>query len=275
MDHLTVRPGRRAGRPGPGPTGHPEGRLAGAAPILLAEGAATAVLIAAGLSLVIMDSTHGPVARLIAAGAPRRLVTGLLFGSVGALVTISPLGRRSGAHLNPAVTLAFLLRGKIGAGLAAGYVAAQAIGATAGAALLLVWGATGRRASFGATLPGPGYGPWAATAGEIATTFTLVVLLFAVLGGRATRRFAPGLMPPLYAVMVWLEAPVSGTSTNPARSLGPAVIAGAWHDFWVYLIGPCAGAALGVLFLRTVLPDLEPEVAKVFHFAEAEFTLLR
>ena len=71
----------------------------------------------------------------------------------------------------------------------------------------------------------------------------------------------------LYAVMVFLEAPISGTSTNPARSLGPAVISGDWIDWWVYWLGPLTGALLGVsLYRLTWLRQLEIEVAKLYHF---------
>lgn len=238
---------------------------------LFAEYAGTALLVALGLSLVIVDfAPRGPMAALLGPGA-RRALTGFLFGSVGASITVSALGKASGAHLNPAVTLAFVLHGKMRRSLGGAYVVAQAAGAVSGASALLAWGPTGSSVDYGATLPGASYGTWWALAGESATTFALVLLLLVVLGSRRLRRFTPALLPPLYAVMVFLEAPVSGTSTNPARSLGPAVVAGAWHGWWVYWAGPGIGCLLAVLVFRSPwLSQLEIGVARVYHFAEAE-----
>ena len=119
----------------------------------------------------------------------------------------------------------------------------------------------------GATAPGPGYPAWLAGLGEAATTFALVILLLVFLGHRRTRPFTPLLLPFLYAVMVFLEAPLSGTSTNPARSLGPAVVASDWQSWWVSWVGPAVGALVAVAAHRgTWLRVLEVEVAKLYHF---------
>ncbi len=238
---------------------------------VLGELAGTALLVGLGLSVVIVDfSTHSPVSGVLGAG-PRRALTGFLFGTVGALVAVSPLGKLSGAHLNPAVTLAFLLRRTIRPRLAAAYVAAQAVGAVAGTSVLLAWGAWGRSVDFGATLPGSSYGPWWALVGEVATTLALVVLLLTFVGTARLRPFTPALFPALYAAMVFAEAPVSGTSTNPARSLGPALVSGDWHDWWVYWVGPVLGCLLALSLLRLRWPTrLEVDVARVYHFAEGE-----
>jgi aquaporin Z len=222
-----------------------------------------------GLSVVILDfAPRSPVVRAIPDPALRRLITGFLFGATGAAIALSEVGKRSGAHINPAVTLAFWLQGKMDGGLAAAYVVAQTVGALLGALPLLAWDGLGRSAGFGATVPGAAYGTWQALAGEIVTTFCLVLGLFLFLGHGRLRRFTPALFPILYAVMVLLEAPVSGTSTNPARSLGPAVIADAWAAWWVYWAGPALGAALACFALRLgPFRRFEFEVAKVYHFA--------
>lgn len=221
-----------------------------------------------GLSFVILDfASRSPVVRWVPDPALRRLITGFLFGSTGAAIAVSGIGKRTGAHINPAVTLAFWLRGKMDDGLAAGYVAAQLAGGIVGALPLLAWDGLGRSIRFGATVPGGVYGPWLALAGETATTFCLVFGLFIFLGHDRLRRFTPALFPALYAVMVLLEAPVSGTSTNPARSLGPAIIADVWTGWWVYWVGPALGVVLALLVLRLGLfRRLEFEVAKVYHF---------
>ena len=97
-----------------------------------------------GLSIVILNFGQGsPMIQIVPSAGWRRLVTGFLFGTTGTLITLSPLGRESGAHINPVVTLAFWLMGKLSARHAAWYVLAQMIGAALGAAPLLAWGAMG------------------------------------------------------------------------------------------------------------------------------------
>jgi aquaporin Z len=236
--------------------------------LFLSEFAGTALLVAVGCSFVIADFGAGsPVPAWIPDPGLRRAITGFLFGSTGALIAVSPIGKTSGAHINPVVTLAFWVRSKMGGGHALGYVLAQLAGGLAGAVPLLLWGRVGRSVDFAATVPGSGIGPWAALAGEAGATLALVVLLFAFLGHRRVRAFTPLLFPVLYAVLVWLEAPVSGTSTNPARTLGPAVVAAVWRDAWIYAVGPVAGALLALILRRlTILRRLEFEVAKLYHF---------
>lgn len=233
-----------------------------------AELAGTALLVGLGLSFVILDFGSGsPMLTLLPDPGLRRALTGALFGSTGALIAVSPLGRTSGAHINPVVTLAFWAKGTMTWDHAAGYVLAQLAGAVLGSLPLLAWGGVGRSVAFGATTPGTGYGAGAALLGEVVTTFALVTLLFAVLGHPRTRPFTPLLFPLLYALMVFVEAPMSGTSTNPARSLGPTVVAGVWRDWWIYWVGPAIGALLGVAAHRwPLLRFFEVEVAKVYHF---------
>jgi len=232
------------------------------------EFAGTALLVAAGVSLVILDFGAGsPVAAALPSAALRRALTGFGFGCVGALIAVSVLGKVSGAHINPVVTLAFWLKGAIGGRHALGYIAAQLAGGVAGALPLLAWGRLGGSVGFGATVPGAGFSTAAALVGEIVTTFALVLGVFTFLGARRLRPFTPLLFPALYAVMVWLEGPVSGTSTNPARSLGPAVVAGVWSGWWVYLAGPVAGALVAVgVHGGTWLRRFEVRVAKLYHF---------
>ncbi|MDE2291356.1 MAG: aquaporin [Elusimicrobia bacterium] len=236
--------------------------------ILVSELVGTAALLAVGLSVVIfLFGAGSPAAQWLPSQGLRRALAGLLFGTTGALIAVSPVGRHSGAHINPAVTLAFWLLDKLPGTLAAGYVAAQLAGAVLGCLPLLAWGAMGRGLAFAATVPGPRFGDLAALGGETLTTFAMVTGLFYFLRRERLRPYTPLLFPPLYAFMVWLEAPVSGTSTNPARTLGPAVISGAWGGWWVYWVGPLAGAALAAALYRSRrLKTLEVEVAKLYHF---------
>jgi aquaporin Z len=227
--------------------------------LYLAEAAGTALLVAAGLSIVIAifgrDSLgrDSVIAALLPSTAWRRVLAGGCFGMVGALITISPLGRVSGAHINPAVSLAFWLERKLAWRDLLGYVLAQMIGAAVGALPLLWWGATGRALNYGATTVGPGVSVWMAFAGELIATMALVLAIFITASHERTRRFTPWTIPPLFAWLVWWEAPLSGASANPARSFGPALVSTVWSDFWIYLLAPLLGAAIGVWLLRIEL----------------------
>src|SRR5512137_1886930 len=106
----------------------------------LAELIGTALLVLVGLSLVIlMFGAGSPIAQVIPSEGLRRLITGFLFGTTGALIALSPVGKVSGAHINPAVTLGFCLMQKINARVALGYVVAQLVGGIAGCVPLLAW----------------------------------------------------------------------------------------------------------------------------------------
>jgi aquaporin Z len=245
--------------------------------LYFSEFVGTALLIVVGLSVVIVDfGAGGPIAQLLPNAGLRRVLTGFLFGTTGALIALSPVGKVSGAHINPVVTLAFWLRGKMGGRHATGYVLAQLGGAVLGAVPLLAWGRMGRSIQYGATLPGPGYSVGVAVLGEVVTTCALIAGLFFFLGHRRLRAFTPLLFPFLYAVMVFLEAPISGTSTNPARSLGPAVVSGDWHDWWVYWLGPTLGTLLAVAAYRSAwLSRFEFEVAKLYHFEHDPYSVFK
>jgi len=243
----------------------------------LSELIGTALLIGVGLSVVIFDfGTGSPMAALLPDAGLRRLITGFLFGATGAAIAISQVGKISGAHINPVVTLAFYTNGKFSRRDTVGYVLAQFAGAVAGSIPLLLWGRMGRSVAFGGTTPGTGYTIWAALLGEIITTIGLIIGLFIFLGHRKLRRYTPLLFPFLYAIMVYLEAPVSGTSTNPARSLGPSVISGVWSGWWIYFIGPLMGMFIGVGLHRFIwLRRFEVEIAKIYHFRHDRYGIFK
>ena len=207
--------------------------------IFLFEMLGIALLLMIGLSIVIlMFGSGSPIPGLIPNIGHRRLITGFLFGSTGALIAISPVGKASGAHINPIVTLAFFLMQKINNRTAISYVLGQFAGAIIGCIPILAWGSMGRSVSFGATMPGEGYAPTTVLLGEIITTFIMVTLLAVFLAFRNLRPYTPAIFPFLYSIMSFLESAISGTSTNPARSFGPAIISGQWDGWWIYWIGP-------------------------------------
>jgi aquaporin Z len=232
---------------------------------LASELIGTAMLVLVGLSLVIfMFGAGSPMPGLLPNEALRRLITGFLFGTTGALIALSPVGKISGAHINPIVTLAFRLFRKLDSRTVVAYIVAQLAGAALGCLPLLAWGSMGRSVAFGATLPGEGYAIRTVLLGEVVTTFAMVAGLTVFLGFRRIRPFTPALFPPLYAIMVCVEAPISGTSTNPARSFGPAIISGQWQAGWVYWAGPLIGSLAACLACSCLAKRIE--VAKLYHF---------
>lgn len=236
--------------------------------LYLAEFAGTALLVAIGVSFVIAIFAQGsPIQSLLPSEAARRFLAGGLFGLVGSLIAVSPIGRISGAHINPAVSLAFWLEGKLAWPDAGLFILAQTGGGILGALCLLAWGQTGRSVAFGVTEPGEGMPLWSALAGEIAITFVLILTIFITAAHVRTRRFTPWTMPFLFSILAWCEGPVSGASANPARSIGPALIAGIWSDQWIYLLGPMLGSALAIGFIRLQIVRLpRVMVARLSHF---------
>jgi aquaporin Z len=233
--------------------------------IFVSELIGTALLVLVGLSLVIFMFGDGtPMARVLPSEGLRRLITGFLFGTTGALIALSPVGKESGAHINPVVSFGFRLMRKIDIKLMLAYVAAQLLGAAVGALPLLAWGEMGRSVAFGATLPGKEFSTSTVLLGEVVTTFAMVSLLAIFLAFRKIRPFTPALFPPLYSFMVWAESPISGTSTNPARSLGPTLISGQWEGWWIYWLGPLLGGLLACMACSLLAKRIE--VAKLYYF---------
>lgn len=202
---------------------------------------------------------------MIPSASLRLLLTGALFAGTGSLIALSPLGRRSGAHLNPAVTLAFWVNRHVHPHDLAGYLTAQLAGGLLGAAAVdALWGQWAASVGNGVTAPGRGLSALAAAGIEAAMTAVLILVIFGFVSARATARWTPLAVWVLVTVLVWQVAPYTGTSLNPARSLGPALITGRLQDLGVYLLAPPAGAVLAAVLWRAAAarPTL---TAKLFH----------
>lgn len=212
-----------------------------------AEGLAAFALVFAGCGAIITDATRD--------GALGTTGVAAVFGLI-IMVMIYATGHLSGAHINPAVTIAFILTRHFPIRDAGAYIAAQLTGATAGALLLLAaW--SDKPAALGATVPSIQTGP--AIVYEIVLTALLMFVIIAVATDtRAVGAAAAIAIGGTVALDALFGGPLTGASMNPARSFGPALAAGEWTDFWIYVVGPVAGATLGAGAYQVIRT---PEVA--------------
>ncbi len=205
---------------------------------LFSEILGTFLLVLAGAGGGVVGAvSHGAISRTAAVTAPGLTVMAviLFMGAVG------------GAHLNPAVSVMFSLRGDFPWRRVPGYIVAQLLGATL--ACLFLSAAFGKVGMLGATEPGPGIHPWQAFLVELVLTFGLVSTIL----GTASRAQNVGALAAVavggYVVLAGLWAsPISGASMNPARSFGPDLVLGDFGHYWVYLAGPLAGGLIAVAF---------------------------
>ena len=190
-----------------------------------------------------------------------------MFAGSGALIAISPLGKLSGGHINPAVSLAFWLQGKMHHLDLGGYISGQFLGAIIGSLLVaLVWRERATSVRYGATVPGAAYPLWIVFLAEVSMTFLLVLLIFLFVSSHRLMRWTPLMVWILVAMMVWLEAPISGTSLNPARSFGPALVSWFWNYHWLYWVAPLLGALLAVGAFRLLSGGARDVLTgKLFH----------
>ena len=206
-----------------------------------AEGFAAFALVFAGCGAIITNAQYGEALGTVGIA--------LVFGLV-IMVMVYATGHLSGAHINPAVTLAFTLTRHFSLREAAAYIAAQLAGATAAALLLLaVW--TNKPASLGATLPSVGAGS-ALVYEAVLSAFLMFVIMAVATDTRAVGAAAAIAIGGTIGLDALFGGPVTGASMNPARSFGPALVSGEWRDFWVYVVGPVAGAAIGALAYQLI-----------------------
>jgi aquaporin Z len=225
-------------------------------PEYVAEAGLLAVFMVVACVLgVVLDHPASIAVRALPDPFARRTLFGLAMGATAIAIIYSPAGKRSGAHINPAVTLAFLRLGKVRPRDAAVYVAAQIVGATAG--VIAAWAALEDQLAhpavhFVTTRPGPA-GALVAFVAEALISFVLMSVVLAV---SASRRAAwTGVCAGvLVALDITFEGPISGMSMNPARSIGSALAAGELDALWIYLVAPPLGmlAAAGAMRRRAV-----------------------
>ena len=208
-----------------------------------------AIVFVAALVTAIVTTRLGAISPL-----HQRVLEAALVAATVLAMTYSPWGKRSGAHYNPAVTLTFLALGRMRRSDAACYIAAQAVGALIGiAAAALIAGAALRDPPVFWIVTRPGAdGTLAALAGEFAVAFLLMSTVLVAGGIPALKPFVGVFAACLVFLFICVEAPLSGFSMNPARSLASALSAGTWNGFWIYVLAPPAGMLAAALVNRSV-----------------------
>jgi MIP family channel proteins len=198
--------------------------------------AITSAAVAAALSRAVAGTPYGSLAVPVA-------------GGLALAIGVAGIGHISGAHLNPAVTLGLAINRRFPGAYAPGYVIAQFAGAVAAAAV--TWGLYGDQAraiaGLGATVPAAGVSAGRVLAAEAIVTFVLVLVVVAVATDtRVPRGIAAMAIGAALAVAVVISGPVSGAGVNPARAIGPMILAGQFSDWWAYLAAPVAGGVVAV-----------------------------
>jgi aquaporin Z len=232
----------------------------------LSEFTGTFFMMLIGISAITLNFGTSFMQEAIPSFSVRLLLTGVLFAGGATLVVYSPIGRISGAHLNPAITLSFFLERKIKGRDLFMYPLMQVAGSIIAALVsLLLWPESAREVKVGMTLPGPGYSIFFVFFLEVFITFLLVSLIFFFLHRKILTKFTGLAAGSLLVIIVFFTAPISGTSLNPARSIGPAVVALNFSFLWLYIAAPLCGSLLAVTVHRA-LPFLHPPLcAKLNH----------
>ena len=214
----------------------------------LAAAAVAEALGAFGLVFAICATVVGAALARPVVGTPYGSLAVPLAAGLALTCMVAALGHISGAHFNPAVTLGLAVTGQFRWRHVPVYLVAQLLGAIgAGLACWLVYGESARTvAHLGATFPASGVGAGAAFAVEVMVTFLLVLVIMAVAtDSRVPTGVAAVAIGSALTMAVFISGPISGAGVNPARSLGPMIVAGKFTDWWVYLLAPALGGIVG------------------------------
>jgi len=207
-----------------------------------AAGLAT-FMISACVFTVLLMYPASPVAHWIVDPIWKRAVIGIAMGSTAIALIYSPWGKRSGAHFNPSVTIAFFRLGKIAPGDAFLYIVSQFTGAITGVLLCAVffrsW-ISDSRVNYVVTAPGP-KGASVALVSEFVISFLLMMMVLVFSNNKRLAAFTGIFAGILVATYITVEAPLSGMSMNPARTFGSALPAHMWKDWWIYFSAPPLG----------------------------------
>ena len=215
----------------------------------------------------LLQHPASPVGHLIANDFFRRALMGLGMGATVFAIITSPWGKQSGAHFNPGVTLTFYRLGKMDFSDAAFYVTAQFFGAVSGVAIVTfaLRGAPGQAAvHYGVTMPGA-YGSTIAFVAELTISLILMSTVLFVSNRENIARYTPYFAGALIAMYWAFESPLSGMSTNPARTFGSAFYAGYWRALWIYFTAPPLGMLAAAETFLWLCGGVGPRCAKLHH----------
>ncbi|MDX2200038.1 MAG: aquaporin [Phycisphaerae bacterium] len=223
------------------------------------------MLAACGFGALLFHA-DSPVVRRIPRRLPRRALMGVAMGATAIALIYSPWGQRSGAHMNPAASITFVMLGKMKWVDAIGYGVAHFTGAAMG--VLIANAAIGRwlrheQVNFVVTTPGRAGAGVAWIAEAVIAGGMMSLVLFSSNSPQFTG-YTGLLAGALVAVYITVEAPLSGMSMNPARTFGSAIVARRWTAYWVYLTAPLCGM-LAAAALFTSLPGTHVFCAKLHH----------
>jgi len=195
-------------------------------------------------------AASSPVAHAIPSVPLRLLIVGLILGGVGWLIALSPPGKLSGAHANPAVSLL-------------GQMAGAAVGAAVGVA---AFGHLAAEVAHASLHPSPIAGSAGTVLGEAGATFALTFAVFTCVSHQRLRHWTPAVAMLMVGLLVWGDGNYSGAGMNPARWFGPALTLADWRLAWAYVVGPLLGVATAALLRRTGLfTHPMPHTGKIVH----------
>ena len=210
-------------------------------------------MISAGLFTILLHHPGSPVVSFIPGEFTRRMLTGIAMGGTAVALIFSPIGKRSGAHFNPAVTLTFWRLGKVKNWDAVFYIVAQFIGAIVGVFAVSLFARESLSHSavnYAATVPGM-KGVIVAFIAEFVIAFVLMFVVLRVSNTPHLARYTGLFAGVLVAIYITFESPLSGMSMNPARTFGSAFVGHLWMGLWIYFTAPVLAMQLaGALYLR-------------------------
>jgi aquaporin Z len=224
-------------------------------------------MVSAGLFATLLWYPGSPVAEAVPDGMLRRGLMGLIMGLTAITIIYSPWGQQSGAHINPAVTLTFWRLGKVATWDAVFYALAQFAGGALGVLVVLALLDAifaDPPVSYVATMPGAA-GVWVALLAEAVISFGLMIMILLTTNTPRLMRLTGVFAGCLVALYITFEAPLSGMSMNPARTLASALPGSLWHGLWIYFVGPTAGMLLAVEAYRLIRRTPEVVCAKLNH----------
>ena len=225
-------------------------------------------MISACAFTVLLYHPVSPLAQTVHSETLRRALMGTAMGSTAIAIIFSPLGKRSGAHFNPAVTLTFLRLGKVAPWDAAFYTLFQFVGGVSGvvlASLLLGKLVAHQAVNYAATVPGPN-GSWLAFVAELTITFIQMTVILNVSNTKRLARWTGLFAGALVATYITFESPISGMSMNPARTFASASGAHVWTSLWIYFTAPPLGMLLAAEVYRRVKAGRAVACAKLHHY---------